>query len=288
MNVQRSAFVNDTVLRFRQQHGFSPDLVNPQRFSEKLLWRILFDRNPYYLLHCNKLYVRSYLLPKEIEGLRFVRLYQVKHVISPADFRALPNQFVIKSVYASGLNEIVVDKNTCDVQKICDRFNSEMPVKRNAQGFTYPYNCAIFEEYLGGPEGGVPDDFKFHCFRQPDGDYDIIVQVDSGRFSNHRRTFLDRSFNPLPVQIGPHAADEICPKKPAQFDLMLRIAKTIAAGFDYVRIDLYSVGSEIYFGEITPFHGGAMRRIAPPEWDFRLGKMWHLTLPSYAPEGTSS
>jgi hypothetical protein len=62
---------------------------------------------------------------------------------------------------------------------------------------------------------------------------------------------------------------------------MTRIAKQLARGFDYIRVDLYLIGQKIYFGEITPFHRGGMSRISPDEWDLKLGAMWHQTTPCY-------
>lgn len=280
---RHNAFVEHMIGKFQHHQGYVPNLKEPARFTEKMLWRILFDRNPYYMLLCNKLYVRSFIQPRNIKGLKFPRLYLSKVTIVPEDLAALPDQFVVKSAYGTGLNVIVKDKGRTDLRKLCQKFNSEMPVISNAQGFTYPYNCTLVEEYLGETPDNTPDDYKFHCFRQADGQLEIIVQVDSDRFSNHRQTFLDPHFNPLPFQVGPDPAHDICPTKPDRLADMLDIAKQLSSGFDYVRVDLYLVRNEIYFGEFTPFHGRALRRIAPSDWDYRLGRMWHQTTPYYAP-----
>ena len=52
------------------------------------------------------------------------------------------------------------------------------------------------------------------------------------------------------------------------------MAKRLSMDFDYIRVDLYSIGDDVYFGEFTPFHHGGGAVVRPIEWEERLGKMW--------------
>jgi hypothetical protein len=267
--------------KFKAKHGYTPNIETPKRFSEKLLRRIMLDRDPFYHFYANKLFAPDFVSGCQVNDLHIALRYRITSHLTPADFDALPNQFVIKSAYGSGLNEIVKDKTKCDREAICNRFNTDLHQKQNAQGAAYHYNCAIFEEYLGDPLGEPPNDFKFHCFRKPDGSYHSILQIDSDRFGSHRQSFFDETFEPLPLRFDKEQLHEVCPSRPNNFDQMTRIAKQLARGFDYIRVDLYLIGQKIYFGEITPFHRGGMSRISPDEWDLKLGAMWHQTTPCY-------
>jgi hypothetical protein len=55
---------------------------------------------------------------------------------------------------------------------------------------------------------------------------------------------------------------------------MLSIVRTLAADFDFVRVDLYNVHGEIYVGELTFTPVAGQFTWDPPEWDLRLGERW--------------
>ena len=266
--------------RFAKSHGFAPDLEKPRRFSEKMLRRILFDRDPYYLLYANKLFARTFVSNYRILDLKLVELYKVTLEVSPKDFATLPRRFAIKSAYGSGLNKLIFNKDKVDAVTLCDHLNRLLLQKRNAQGFSYPYNCFIIEEILLDEYGNLPFDMKFHCFRCVNDEYQAVIQIDVNRYSDQQRSFFDESLNLLPFTMGlfpPCTSLKI----PDNFKKMLSVAKKLASGFDYIRVDLYSIKNQIYFGEITPFHSGAMKRVIPKEWDNRLGDMWMQTSPYY-------
>ena len=68
---------------------------------------------------------------------------------------------------------------------------------------------------------------------------------------------------------------------------MVRIARDLSSGFDYVRIDLFDTPDGVYFGEITPFHRGGTARIMEPEWEQKLGDLWDQRFPDLQPAGQS-
>ena len=41
----------------------------------------------------------------------------------------------------------------------------------------------------------------------------------------------------------------------------------------FLRVDLYNIQGEIYFGEITFYHGAGNERFYPEDYDLKLGKM---------------
>ena len=55
---------------------------------------------------------------------------------------------------------------------------------------------------------------------------------------------------------------------------MLEVARKLAQGFDYIRIDLYAFADKIYIGEMTHYPGSGMEKFTPIEFDFELGKLW--------------
>ena len=57
---------------------------------------------------------------------------------------------------------------------------------------------------------------------------------------------------------------------------MKRIVTILCQGFDQVRVDLYHMQNQIYFGEMTFTDGSGYEAIFPEEWDIALGELWHL------------
>ena len=49
-------------------------------------------------------------------------------------------------------------------------------------------------------------------------------------------------------------------------------------GFSHVRVDLYLIGQEIYFGEMTFTTGRGYDHFVPDEYDFILGEQWNIDL----------
>lgn len=54
---------------------------------------------------------------------------------------------------------------------------------------------------------------------------------------------------------------------------MVKLASRLSNGLKHVRIDLYNVNGNIYFGEMTFFHHCGFIPFKPSEWDIRFGQM---------------
>ena len=115
-------------------------------------------------------------------------------------------------------------------------------------------------------------DYKFFCFNgEPK-----YCQIDVDRYTNHTRCFYDMNYTKQPfTTLYPYYENEIA--KPSKFATMKKIAKILSNGFPHVRIDLFVIENQIYFGEMTFFHGAGLENFEPAEWDERLGSL--LILP---------
>ena len=112
------------------------------------------------------------------------------------------------------------------------------------------------------------EDYKFFCVNG----VVKLIQVDVNRYIDHKRMLFDANWAPQSFSLEVPRADTI-PKKPANFDEMLEVAQKLAAGFSFVRIDLYSDGKNCLVGEITNCHGNAGQRFIPKSSEERASKM---------------
>lgn len=264
------------IRRFRQKTGRKPDLKNPATFNEKLLWLLIYWYSPQAVRCADKYRVREYVeqrCGKEI----LVPLYGLYESVEEIDYDALPPEFVLKATHGSGWNLFCTDKNAFDRKRAADKMNRWL--KRNYYYYSREWVYReippriICEKLLIDENGNVPDDYKIFCFNG----IPRIIQVDSDRFSRHTRNLYDTGWNFLDYAIDvPNDKNKI-KEKPARLSRMLEIAAELANGFPQVRIDLYYTDNQIYFGEMTFFHGGGTEEFFPEEFGRTMGD--YLTLP---------
>ena len=128
----------------------------------------------------------------------------------------------------------------------------------------------MVEELLTEDAGVIHKDFKFYIFH---GQCQLI-HVDFDRFANRSRSLFDRDWHILPVSLKFPQGPTMNP--PKMFHRMRDLAERLGSGFDFVRIDLYSVHDRVYFGEFTHYPGSGLEKFSPQSFDFELGQYWQI------------
>lgn len=265
-------------LLFYYMMGYRLDLENPKSFSEKLQWLKLYNRRAEYTMMVDKAAVKEYAA--DIIGHEHIiptigRWNRAEDI----EWNNLPDRFVLKCNHDSGSVCICRDKNSFDREAAAKKLAHALTINYYQKTHReWPYKnvkpCIIAEPYIDpSPE---PDllDYKFFCFNgEP-----RLCQVIGGRNTKEVIDFFDYEWNHQPFHEPkkfPFA--EIMPQKPACYEKMWDMARKLAAGIPFVRIDFYEVKSRVYFGEITFFPTGGFGGFDPMEWDRKIGDM--LTLP---------
>ena len=65
-------------------------------------------------------------------------------------------------------------------------------------------------------------------------------------------------------------------EKPKKLELMLDLCRKISKDIKFLRVDFYSIGDQLYFGELTFHPGSGFIDFYPKEYDWKLGKMLNL------------
>lgn len=263
-------------LLYRAVVGKPLNLENPQTFSEKLQWLKLYNRRPEYTMMVDKVEVKNYVAQKLGEEYIIPTLGVWK---SPdeIDFEALPNQFVLKCNHNSGLGMCICkDKSQLDIAKVKEELRRGLEQDYYLHGREWPYKDVphriLAEKYMVDESGVELKDYKVFCF---DGEPEII-EVDYGRFVHHLRNVYNKDWEFLKMQIEyPSDENHLIPR-PQKLEEMLSMARQLAAGIPHVRVDFYCINGQLYFGELTFFHGSGMEHFRPEAWDERLGKLIKL------------
>jgi hypothetical protein len=260
------------IKRYRQIFGRWPRIIYPKTFNEKILVKLLTDRNPERTIYADKLLVRDLIKVRLGTDKYLTRVYAVVDKAGKIRGINLPKKYVMKPNHGSGWIRIIHDSRTIDLAELIRDAENWLSRNYGLEWFEWPYEnitpYVIFEELLE-IHGRIPVDYKFFCFNgEP-----RFIQVDTDRFSGHKRNLYDCDFNLLPVKIGyENHIDQV--NKPRTLDEMLSVARQLAHGLDFIRVDLYSLEDRVVFGELTNYPGRGEERFEPASWDLEFGSHW--------------
>ena len=118
----------------------------------------------------------------------------------------------------------------------------------------------------------VPNDYKFFMFN---GKMDSVM-VCTNRASGHPTfRFYDKEWNRLLYQ-KPELEPESDVERPENYEKMIRIAEQLSENLVHMRVDLYNIDGQIYFGELTFFDQGGFDTDITLETDLKWGELMDL------------
>jgi hypothetical protein len=267
-------------LRYRLQLGHRLNLKNPKRFTEKIQWLKLYNRKPEFTTMVDKYAVKEFVANK-IGEKYIIPTLGVWDKFDDIDFDALPERFVLKTTHGGGGGGVVIckDRATFDKEKAQQIINRSMKGDIYLHYREWPYKNVprriIAEKFITNGYDEELTDYKFYCFNgEP-----RYCQVIADRRTKETIDFFDMDWNHqdfygLNPKCGPAAKPAA---KPQGFDTMKRIARELAKDTEFVRVDLYAVNENQYFGELTFYPASGIGVFTPDSADFDLGKL--LSLP---------
>lgn len=264
--------------KFELSLGYELNLDNPQTFNEKLQWLKLYDRKPEYTTMVDKYAVKKYVADK-IGEQYIIPTLGVWDNPDEIDFDKLPDQFVLKCNHNSGLGMCICrDKSKLDIKKVKAELRKGLKENYYWGGREWPYKDVprkiIAEKYMEDKNYNALNDYKFFCFN---GVAELMF-VATERQKEDVETkfdFYDMDFNHLNFTNGhPNSSANI--RCPLMLKQMKNIAEILSQNIPHIRVDLYEINGEIYFGELTFSHWSGFVAFEPNEWDYKIGEMVEL------------
>ncbi len=274
-------------LLFRCKMGYWIDWKNPKTFSEKLQWLKLYNRKPEYTTMVDKFAVKEYVA-KIIGEEYIIPTLGVWDTPEEIDWDELPNQFVLKTTHGGGNTGVVIckDKTSFDKKSAIEKLSRSLKSCIYKSYREWPYKNVkrriIAEQYMEDRDSEDLIDYKFYCFNgEP-----IYCQVIRDRRSKETIDFYDADWNHMPfVGLNPIAENSLVSivkngitqvVKPYKLEDMLSICSKVASQIPFVRVDLYSIQSKVYMGEITFYPASGIGVFSPQEWNYKLGELISL------------
>ena len=262
--------------RYFRIHGKPFNGTNPQTFTEKLFWRMInWNRGnipPRFTQLADKYAVRAHVASIVGEEHLIKLLW---HGDDPyaIPFDRLPAEYVIKPSHAAG--QVIIVKGRVDRDEIIRTVSGWLASNYYWHGREYQYYGIkpriLIEECLKDQDGNPPFDYKFYCFNgMPD---QIIVR----NHTHDIHPIFDTTWSLLDLVVSNCTARPLVPK-PANLEEMLALAAKLSAGFGFVRVDLYNVKGQVYFGELTFTPAAGILKYTPESWDLKHGEKWNLSL----------
>jgi len=229
--------------------GF-PRLSNCRGFNDKIQWLKLFDQREEALQCADKIAVRDYVKERTDASL-LVPALQTCARFGEIDFAALPKSFVIKVNNESGNVILVRDKAAMDMEKaeeLVDYCLRRVYGWNDGEWAYAGIAPRILVEAFIKPENNLPPaDYKFHCV---DGTVRWLQYI-FDRGTETKEAIVDPDGRVTDIHFDHKMTHVPRFRKPAQWKRLKEVAEALAAGWKYVRVDLYLVDDEVKFGELT-------------------------------------
>ena len=249
--------------QYKKLFGTEIDLENPTTFAEKIQWLKCYDRDPRIVRYADKYLVREFI--RETIGEEYlVPLLFAYDRTENMRYEELPERFVLKPNNSSGRVLICKDKARLDKQEVyrtLKRWEKENLTNLTGE-WVYekiPYKL-LCEEFL-------EDDIVDYKFYFADGEF-ICTQAIAGRAEKKKKFgYFDADWRLLDIKRKGVDKLEEPLEKPEKYEEMLGLATKLAQGFTFIRVDLYSVGSRIFFGELSFYPNNGFVRYETEEMD---------------------
>ena len=250
-------------LTYLWQHRRALHLNSPQRFTEWVQHRKLYDRDP-----------RLPDLVDKVAVKEFVALALGRDWVIPTlwEGRVLPKEppaplpLVVKARHGCGHIAFVRTLAEWEAARSQAESWGGMRYGRWLDEWAYASvpSGLLIEPYLGQEEV-LPIDYKLFVF----GGRAAFVQVHLDRATAHRWIVMDRGW----LRVSPPTGDPD-PARPCTLDRMIAGAERLAQGHHFLRIDCYEVAGKSLFGEVTVYPGSGLLPVVPASLDRYMGTLW--------------
>ncbi|WP_085317534.1 ATP-grasp fold amidoligase family protein [Derxia lacustris] len=258
-------------LRYRLRFGQWPNYRKPAHFNEFTHAYMLRARDPRMRTIADKYLVRGFIA--ERVGERYlVPLLGVWDCPAAIPLERLPRPLVLKDTLGSGRN--IVIRNACPEAirrariALADWQHAPYWHREREWAYAGGRSRVIAEPLLDDGVHEFPDDFKLYLI----GGELQFIQVDRDRFGNHTRNLYSPDWQLLPVRMT--KPQRPADARPAALAEMIEVARRLAEGFEFLRVDFYALGGRLLIGELTNYSGAGWERFDPPEFALRLGDRW--------------
>lgn len=251
--------INAVLRRYQSVKGFPCDIQNPKRFTEKIQWKKINDRNPLIPITSDKYRIYDYI---EAIGAP-VKLPRLLQATQQAENLNLEGEYIVKANHGSGWN--ISSRSGFSKAQIVKTTSKWLKQRYAPEALEWGYES--IEPYLVVQEL-LKDPLELKCFVFNG----VTTHIQHNRYKPNSINTYTREWEPVDVTYVYAQGEEI--KRPAVLDEVLETADLLGTPFQFVRVDFMISEGEVYLGEMTHYPTSGCAIIKPPQFEFELGKNW--------------
>lgn len=231
-----------------------PNVMQPNGLNDYIQRLKLFNQSKEQILLSDKLLVKNWVESFGIPDLKVPKTLAIMSDYEGYRGLSLDIPHVLKVNHDSGGVELVPNKPFILDKARFHKLKKRLQYKFGDISGEWPYKYVepkMFVEEFIDFDGKRPDDYKFYCVNGKVKFCHFIYGRDNGiPFEK----LVDRNGVNLGINLHPkfiYGCESFM--TPVNWQRMINVCETLSVDFPLVRVDLYSVRSNIYFGEITFF-----------------------------------
>jgi Flp pilus assembly protein TadD len=262
------------LFRYRQTFGVFPRLHPPVSFNERILHRIIYDRDPRLRIVSDKLAVRGFI--EERVGKEYVvPLLGVWERPREITWQILPEKFVLKPNHAAGLFAIVDRSVGLDIEKLTAQAEEWLSYDFFDRSLEWGYRGLprriLAEPFLNSPDDAAAPEAQVYTFS---GRAALINIVLGAKYTPQRRScWFDVTGRQVAVKRRLPCGEFQLSNRDRQ--KMIEVAEQVSQGFSSLRVDFFMMLSGLKIGELTAYTYSGINPWDPPELDEKLGQLWN-------------
>jgi len=272
----------------------------PIAFEDKIIRKMAFDRDPMLTIYADKVKVRDFVRERAGEEHLTTSLGEFRSIRN-FNRSKFPTNFVLKSNHGSGgsvicwegaprgvkipkdLSNVSWEKflvhpddlDWVDLKNLAEKWitlNYYWVQGRFPEWAYKDIRPMLFAEELLIDNNNLPSDYKFQMIHGKCA----FIQVDVARYGHHQRNLYSEEWVNLNAKT-PHPPVSQYLHPPSSLPEMLKVAKDLSQGIDFIRVDLYAINGRVIFGELTNYPNGGLVEIRPRSLSINLAKTWIQT-----------
>lgn len=260
-----------------------PNIRHPRLFNEKILYRkFIYGDYLCYARLSDKFLVRNFIAETIGEKYLVPLIYETEDPLTLLDLPSLKNT-VVKPNHGSNMVEILLEEpDLIGKKKLVQRcyrwLEKDFSCESREIHYRYIKPRILVEQFIG-ERNAAPIDYKFHMFNKCNGTFNYVLQVIYNRENPAlSMNFYINSLCDVFYKIRDTGLDISAYLGPLK--KVLELSQVLASPFDYVRVDWYIHGKQIYFGELTFTPGAGMVTGLDHGLNQIMGDMWRLATSS--------
>lgn len=255
-----------------------PNIANPQRYSERMLWRKLVDHNPRFVIFSDKLATKEYV-QRRCPELPLPRTLWIGRNTDEIPDELLAGDVFVKANHGCGFNWHIRG-GQCDraaLRRASERWLTAVHGRRFGEWSYSQVEPKLFvEEAIGDAEADL---IEFNV-RASNGRAILGSVLGRCKLPDQWLVYLDVAGFPTHGTTDPEEGP-IAPLPPGvairePYLRAVRFAERLSVGVDYVRVDFMWNGSVLFGGEITTYPSAGLKDPASASVDALIRSGWDL------------